>query len=93
MADRPAPNSERERDDLQRRIADAEAEAATIRTLTAWCQRVAATLGTLSYDERRMALATLGHHWRSGQPRRGRAVPAGIGVSVWFPLTETQGGG
>jgi site-specific DNA recombinase len=49
-----------ERDDLLRRIADRDAETARVATLADWCQTVAVNLDTLSYDEKRLALAALG---------------------------------
>jgi site-specific DNA recombinase len=52
--------AEAERDTLQRRIADAEVDAANVRDLAAWCQNVAANLDTLTYAERRLALTALG---------------------------------
>jgi site-specific DNA recombinase len=52
--------TERECDLLRQRIADADAEEVKIRTLSEWCQTVAANLESLSYDERRMALDVLG---------------------------------
>ena len=61
--------AEAERDTLRRRIADAEADAAKVRDLAAWCQTVAANLDTLTYDERRLALTALGVQvrvWRPG---------------------------
>ena len=61
--------AERERDDLQRRIADEDADATRLRNLSEWCQTVAANLGTLTYNEKRLALDGLGvtvRVWRPG---------------------------
>jgi site-specific DNA recombinase len=61
--------AEAERDTLRRRIADAEADAAKVRDLAAWCQTVATNLDTLTYDERRLALTALGVQvrvWQAG---------------------------
>jgi site-specific DNA recombinase len=61
--------TERECDLIRQRIADADAEEAKVRTLSEWCQTVAANLESLTYDERRMALDVLGvqvHVHRSG---------------------------
>jgi site-specific DNA recombinase len=52
--------TERECDLVRQRIADAEAEAANVRTLSEWCSRVGTNLDTLTYDERRLALDALG---------------------------------
>jgi hypothetical protein len=47
--------AERERDDLRQRVADAEADTTRLRSLSEWCQRVAANLDALTYDERQLA--------------------------------------
>jgi site-specific DNA recombinase len=52
--------TERERDELRHRLDDQAAEDARVRTLADWCQTVGANLVTLSYAEKRMALAALG---------------------------------
>jgi len=52
--------AEAERDALRNRIADRDAETARVATLAGWCQTVAANLDTLTYDEKRLALAALG---------------------------------
>jgi site-specific DNA recombinase len=51
---------ERERDELERRIANQAAESAKMQSLADWCGRVNANLDTLTYEERRMALTWLG---------------------------------
>jgi site-specific DNA recombinase len=61
--------AERERNDLQWRIADEEADSARLRSLSQWCQTVAANLDALTYEERRLALGGLGvtvKIWRPG---------------------------
>jgi site-specific DNA recombinase len=58
-----------EREAMSARIADAEAERARVRSLTEWCGTVSANLDTLTYDEKRLALTTLGVSvkvWREG---------------------------
>ena len=57
-----------ERADLQHRIADVQANAAQLRTLTEWCQSVASNIDTLTYAERRMALSGLGVSVRIWKP-------------------------
>ncbi|MBW3634743.1 MAG: hypothetical protein KY456_17120, partial [Chloroflexi bacterium] len=52
--------TERERDDLGRRIADQAQEAQRVRSLEAWCETVSMNLNTLSYAEKRLALDALG---------------------------------
>ena len=52
--------AEAERDAVLQRIADAEADAARLQSLEAWAETVAANLGTLTYDEKRLALDALG---------------------------------
>jgi hypothetical protein len=49
-----------ERDDLLRRIADRDAETERVATLAHWCRTVATNLDTLSYEEKRLALSSLG---------------------------------
>ena len=49
-----------DRDDLLRRIADEEADATRLRSLSEWCQTVTANLDVLTYDEKRLALEGLG---------------------------------
>jgi site-specific DNA recombinase len=51
---------EADRAELVRRIADTETDRARVRTLTEWIATVSANLETLTYDERRTALAALG---------------------------------
>ena len=51
---------EAERDAVNQRMADRDAEAANVQTLADWCSRVGANLGTLSYAEKRLALQALG---------------------------------
>jgi site-specific DNA recombinase len=71
--------AERERDDLRRRVADAEADTTRLRSLREWCQTVAANLDALTYDERRLALGGLGvtvQIWRPGSTdERGKPFP------------------
>ena len=61
--------AEREQDDLRRRIADEEADATRLRSLSEWCQTVASNLDALTYAEKRLALDGLGvkvRIWRPG---------------------------
>src|SRR5215217_3417280 len=71
--------AERERDDLRQRVADAEADTTRLRSLSEWCQRVAANLDALTYDERRLALDGLGvavEIWRPGSTdEQGKPYP------------------
>ena len=60
--------AEAERDDLQRRIADRDAETARVASLADWCQTVAANLDTLTYAEKRLALDALGVSVRVHRP-------------------------
>ena len=73
---------EAERDDLHRRIADAAADTARLRSLSEWCQTVAGNLDSLTYDDRRLALATLGvrvHvHCTGSVTEQGRPLPRWI---------------
>lgn len=59
---------EAERGDLKHRIADAEADAAQLRTMTEWCQSVASNIDALTYAERRIALSGLGVSVRIWKP-------------------------
>jgi hypothetical protein len=52
--------AQRERDDLERRIADRADEDARVRSLADWCQRVGTNLDLMSYAEKRLALEALG---------------------------------
>jgi site-specific DNA recombinase len=51
---------ERERDTVRARLADAQADAAKMSDLREWCQRVHQNLGSMTYDEKRLALEALG---------------------------------
>ena len=51
---------EADRADLLRRIKDMEADRARVRSLTNWCEEVERTLGTATYEQKRMALEALG---------------------------------
>jgi chromosome segregation ATPase len=51
---------EADRDALERRMADVEADRARLRTLTEWAEHVAAKLESATYDEKRLALEALG---------------------------------
>jgi site-specific DNA recombinase len=72
---------EAERDDAIERIADRAAEDAKLRTLSDWCQTVAATLDSLSYDEKRLALDALGVQVRIYRPNA--ADEAGEPLPRW----------
>lgn len=64
--------AEREREDLQRRIADAEGDLARVKSLADWCATVAQNLDSLTYDEKRRALEAFGvqvHVWREDAVR------------------------
>jgi hypothetical protein len=84
---------------LDQRIADAEADAEKVRTLTEWCQRVGANLDALSYEDKRTALAALGASvvlygvGSEEAARDGRWVltlrPAPSGESIVYHSTET----
>ncbi len=52
--------TERERDDLQRRIDDRAEEDARVQSLADWCSRVGANLDQMTYDEKRLAIDALG---------------------------------
>jgi hypothetical protein len=51
---------EADRDDLARRMADAEADRARVRSLTDWCEHFGAKLATATYEQKRTALEALG---------------------------------
>jgi len=53
-------NGEQDRAALVQRIADAESDAAKVRTLTEWAGHFAAKLDSATYDDKRMALEALG---------------------------------
>jgi site-specific DNA recombinase len=59
---------EEQRDALVRRMADVEADRARVRSLTDWCEEVAAKLESASYAEKRMALEALGVEVRVFKP-------------------------
>jgi site-specific DNA recombinase len=80
--------AEAERAELRRRIADRAADDAKLRDLAGWCATVGANIDTLTYDEKRLALAWLGVHvkvWRpgtvddGGEPMRWEMTMAPIG--------------
>ena len=85
--------AERERNDLQRRIADADADTVRMRSLTEWCQTVAANLDALTYDEKRLALDGLGvmvRVWRPGATNeQGESYPRWqIALDPMLPLSS-----
>jgi hypothetical protein len=85
--------AERERDDLQRRLADEDEDAARLRSLDEWCQTVAANLDALTYDEKRRALDGLGvtvEIWRPGATNeQGEPYPRRqIALDPMLPLSS-----
>jgi site-specific DNA recombinase len=96
--------AQRDRDNLARRIADAEADRARVRSLAGWCAAVAANVDRLTYDEKRLALQALGVQvrvWREGvvrddgtpQPRWELTLqPVVSDSSIVYPATSSTSG-
>jgi site-specific DNA recombinase len=73
--------TERERDEMRRRIADRQAEDARVLSLADWCATVNANLETLTYDEKRLALGWLGVQVRVYRP--GATDDSGTSLPRW----------
>jgi site-specific DNA recombinase len=87
--------AERHRDDLQRRMADEQADAVRLRSMSEWCQTVAMNLDALTYNEKRLALDGLGvkvQVWRPGaMDEQGSRTPDGRSASIpCFRLAPTR---
>jgi site-specific DNA recombinase len=96
--------AQRDRDNLARRIADAEADRARVRSVADWCATVATNVDRLTYDEKRLALQALGAQvrvWREGavrddgtpQPRWELTLrPVASDSSIMYPATSSTSG-
>jgi hypothetical protein len=82
-----------ERDELLRRIADQGRDVAWVTRLTDWCARVSQNLETLTYDEKRLALAALGVRVRAY--RKGSVDETGTPYPRWEltmnPISPDEG--
>jgi hypothetical protein len=96
--------AQRDRDNLARRIADAEADRARVRSLADWCATVATNVDRLTYDEKRLALKALGAKvrvWREGAVRDDGTPlprweltlrPVASDSSIVYPATSSTSG-
>jgi site-specific DNA recombinase len=80
---------EADRAELVRRLADADTDRARVRTLTEWMDTVSANLETLTYDERRTALAALGVRVLTHRP--GATDETGAALDRWEVTMQPLG--